>query len=133
MRSWSGRLEASQLPLAAPAGREEILVADVVQARGVPFRAVAVLGLAEGEFPATLSEDPFLRDADRARLRDEFGLPLEPSTESAEAEFFYETITRPRERLLLTRPRLADNGAPWQASPYWEEVRRLVAAEPAAR
>ena len=86
-----------------------------------------MLGLAEGEFPATLSEDPFLRDADRRRLRVECGLPLELSTEGAEAEFFYETITRPRERLLLTRPRLADNGAPWQASPYWEAVRRLVA------
>ena len=125
-----GAVEATSYRLPLRPDREEILVADVVQARGVPFRAVAVLGLAEGEFPATLSEDPFLRDADRQRLREEFNLPLEPSTESAEAEFFYETVTRPRERLLLTRPRLADNGAPWQASPFWEEVRRLVDAVP---
>ena len=73
-----------------------------------------------------MSEDPFLRDADRRRLRAEFGLPLELSTEGAEAEFFYEAVTRPRGRLLLTRSRLADNGAPWQASPYWEAVHRLV-------
>jgi ATP-dependent helicase/nuclease subunit B len=110
--------------------REEVLVADVVQARGVPFRAAAVLGLAEGEFPATLSEDPFLRDDDRKRLKEGCGLPLEPSTASAEAEFFYETMTRPRERLLLTRPRLADNGAPWEPSPYWEEVLRRIDARP---
>jgi ATP-dependent helicase/DNAse subunit B len=122
----SGVVEASGYRLPLQPGREEILVADVVQARGVPFRAVAVLGLAEGEFPATLSEDPFLRDADRGRLRQAYGLPLEPSTESEEAEFFYETVTRPRERLLLTRPRLADNGARWQASPFWEEICRLV-------
>ncbi len=121
-----GVVEATFYRLPTRPEREEVLVADVIQARGVPFRAVAVLGLAEGEFPTTLREDPFLRDADRARLRDEFGVPLEPSTESAEAEFFYETVTRPREHLLLTRPRLADNGAPWQASPFWEEVRRLV-------
>ena len=63
-------------------------------------------------------------------LRHELGLRLELSTESAEAEFFYETVTRPRERLLLTRPRLADNGAPWQASPFWEEVLRVVRVEP---
>jgi len=125
----SGVVEASGYRLPVQSGREEILVADVVQARGVPFRAVAVLGLAEGEFPATLSEDPFLRDADRERLREAYGLPLEPSTESEEAEFFYETVTCPRERLLLTRPRLADNGARWQASPFWEEVCRLVAVE----
>ncbi|MGA9348019.1 MAG: PD-(D/E)XK nuclease family protein [Anaerolineae bacterium] len=125
-----GAVEATAYRLPVRPDREEILVADVVQARGVPFQAVAVLGLAEGEFPATLSEDPFLRDADRLRLHEEFGLPLEPSTESAEAEFFYETVTRPRERLLLTRPRLADNGAPWQASPFWEDVRRLVDVVP---
>jgi len=126
----SGAVEAVSYVIPALPGREEILVADVVQARGVPFRTAAVVGLAEGEFPATLSEDAFLRDADRACLREESGLPLQPSTESAEAEFFYEAITRPRDRLLLTRPRLADNGALWPASPFWEEVRRLVDVTP---
>ncbi|MDH4208257.1 MAG: PD-(D/E)XK nuclease family protein, partial [Anaerolineae bacterium] len=121
-----GAVEAASYRLPLHPDREEVLVADVLQARGVPFRAVAVLGLAEGEFPATLSEDPFLRDADRYTLRERFGLALEPSTESAEAEYFYETVSRPTERLLLTRPRLADNGALWEASPFWEEVRRLV-------
>jgi ATP-dependent helicase/DNAse subunit B len=125
-----GAIEATSYRLPIRPDREEILVADVVQARGVPFRAVAVLGLAEGEFPATLGEDPFLRDADRQRLRREFNLPLELSTESAEAAYFYEAIARPRERLLLSRPRLADNGAPWQASPFWEEVGRLVDLTP---
>ena len=125
-----GVIDATRFRLPLQPGREEILVADVVQARGVPFRAVAVLGLAEGEFPTTLGEDAFLRDADRTRLRNDLNLPLEPSTESAEAEFFYEAVTCPRERLLLTRPRLADNGANWQASPFWEEVRRLLAVEP---
>jgi ATP-dependent helicase/DNAse subunit B len=125
-----GAVETVTYRLPVRPEREEIVVADVVQARGVLFRAAAVLGLAEGEFPAALSEDPFLRDADRQRLREGHALPLEPSTESAEAEFFYETVTRPRERLLLTRPRLADNGAPWQASPFWEEVHRLVKVQP---
>jgi ATP-dependent helicase/DNAse subunit B len=126
----AGALDAASYYLPAHGDHEEILVADVVQARGLSFRAVAVLGLAEGEFPATLGEDPFLRDADRQRLHGECGLPLEPSTGGAEAEFFHEAITRSRERLLLTRPRLADNGAPWQASPYWEAVRRLVTVTP---
>jgi len=125
-----GAVDAATYQLPLHPGREGILVADVLQARGVPVRAVAVLGLAEGEFPATLSEDPFLRDADRRALRQEFGLELEPSTESAEAEYLYETVTRASERLLLTRPRLADNGALWQASPFWEELRRLVEVHP---
>jgi ATP-dependent helicase/DNAse subunit B len=126
----AGAVEAVTYQLPLHPEREEILVADVVQARGVAFRAVAVLGLAEGEFPAAIGEDPFLRDADRRRLDGEFGLRLDIPTESAEAEFFYETVTRARERLLLTRPRLAENGALWQASPYWEQVRRLVRIRP---
>ncbi|MDX1687833.1 MAG: PD-(D/E)XK nuclease family protein [Candidatus Promineifilaceae bacterium] len=111
-------------------GREEILVANVVQARGVPACAVAVLGLAEGEFPATLSEDPFLRESDRRRLREEHGLALESAVESSEREYFYETATRPWERLLLTRPRLAETGVEWQASPFWEEVVNVINVEP---
>lgn len=109
---------------------QSILVSNVIQARGVSFRAVAVLGLAESEFPAMLSEDPFLRETDRQKLRDQFGFALNLATESNEAEFFYETITRPSERLLITRPRLADNGAEWQASPYWENVKQLVHVTP---
>jgi ATP-dependent helicase/nuclease subunit B len=50
--------------------------------------------------------------------------------ESAEAEFFYETVTRGRERILLTRPRLDDTGALWQPSPFWEEIVRLINSVP---
>jgi hypothetical protein len=38
----------------------------------------AVLGLAEGEFPATLNEDPFLRDADHIHHRLEVEVGLGP-------------------------------------------------------
>jgi RecB family exonuclease len=127
----AGAVDAASYRLPARPGRDEIVVANVFQARGVGFCAAAVLGLAEGEFPTTVHEDPFLRDADRKRLTGGFHLELPPSTDSAEAELFYEAVTRPRERLLLTRPRLADGGALWQASPFWEEVRRQVRVEPA--
>jgi ATP-dependent helicase/DNAse subunit B len=123
-----GAVDAATYRVSPPSDEEAVLVADVTQARGLSFRAVALLGLAEGEFPRTLVEDPFLRDVDRKRLRDEFGLPLDLSTEGSESEYFYEAVTRPRQALLLTRPRIADNGAPWQPSPYWEEVRRLLDA-----
>lgn len=125
-----GAIDATtyQLPLATDA--EIILASEVAQARGLGFRAVAVLGLAEGEFPTALSEDPFLRDADRARLRDGFGLPIDRSPENLEPQIFYEAITRPRDALLLTRPRIADNGALWEPSPFWEEVLRRLNVTP---
>ncbi len=125
-----GAVEAAIYRVPLPSDERPLLVADVTQARGLSFRAVALLGLSEGEFPQTLSEDPFLRDADRARLRDDFGVAIDLSTEGSETEYFYEAITRPREALLLTRPRIADNGAPWQPSPFWEEVRRRLDVTP---
>jgi RecB family exonuclease/superfamily I DNA/RNA helicase len=125
----SGAVEAAAYHPSPAAHGHDIIVANVIQARGLSFHAVAVLGLAEGEFPAILHEDAFLRETDRARLR-QLGLPLPSTLDSAEVEFFYETMTRPTAQLLLTRPRLADNGALWQASPFWEELRRLVPAPP---
>ena len=111
-----------------PAANTENLIvcADCTEIRGLYFKAVALLGLAEGEFPGTIKEDPFLRDDDRLLLKEGYGLPLRSSTESAEAEFFYEAVTRASERLLITRPRMADNGTPWQPSPYWEELLRTI-------
>ena len=39
-------------------------------------------------------------------------------------------MSLPSRYLLLTRPRIADNGAPWQPSPYWEEILRVVNIKP---
>jgi superfamily I DNA/RNA helicase len=104
-----------------------LLAAPVLQARGLSFRAVALLGLAEGEFPQAEQEDALLRETDRAGLRS-LDLPLEPRLRGDEITLFYEAVTRAREKLLLTRPYLADDGQMWEPSPYWEEVRRLVDA-----
>ena len=124
----AGAVEASFVSAAhEPDGA--LVVSSIPQARGLPFAAVAVLGLGEGSFPASLRDDPFLREEDRQRLR-EAGLPLESTVASREVEYFYETVTRPWQRLLLVRSRLADDGAVWEPSPFWEALRRLVAVEP---
>ncbi len=126
----SGAIAASSFELPLRAGQPEILVSSVAQVRGLSFHAVALMGLSEGSFPATVSEDPFLRDVDRERLSSQFGFLLESSTQSTEREFFYEAITRPRQKLLLTRPVLADNGAEWVASPFWEATQHLISCTP---
>lgn len=106
-----------------------ILAAEMLEVRGLAFRAVAMLGLAEGELPQRRREDAFLRDRDREHLQQQ-GLPFDLSTRSFEREYFYLALTRAREQLLLTRPRLAEGGAAWEPSPYWQEVVRLTGAEP---
>lgn len=103
-------------------------VLSVLNARGLSFRAVALIGLAEGDFPRPEREDILLREGDRRALVQMGLTALEPRLRGDEITFFYEAVTRAREKLLLCRPYLADDGQMWEPSPYWGEVRRLVAA-----
>ncbi len=105
-----------------------IPVLSVLDARGLSFRAVALIGLAEGEFPRPEREDILLREEDRQTLQQAGLATLEPRLRGDEITFFYQAITRAREKLLLCRPYLADDGQTWEASPYWKEARRLVDA-----
>lgn len=113
--------------VAPPRAADAIFAGATVQTRGVPLRLLAVIGMAEGELPARIMEDPFLRDADRSALQAYFP-GLKPSTDSAEAEFFLDTITRPSEALLLVRPRISDTGAAWEPSSFWQDIRARVTA-----
>lgn len=130
-RFWSdlrGAVEASSYQADGPE-RGVILAAPVLAARGLSFQAAAILGLSEGEFPRREQEGVLLRDADRLMLA-ERGEALPLQVRGEEVTLFYEAVTRAREHLLLTRPRLTDDGQPWEPSPYWQEVRRLTGMEP---
>ena len=120
-----GSVEAATYRPPEPEKAASVLVAPVLRARGLSFRAVALLGMAEGEFPHPERDDPFLRDSDRETLR-RLGLHLESRLRGDEATIFYQAVTLAREKLLLTRPYLADDGQRWEASPYWQEVLRRV-------
>jgi ATP-dependent helicase/DNAse subunit B len=101
-----------------------IFTASALDARGLSFRAVALLGLSEGEFPQAEREGVLLRETDRAVLRVR-GLAIEPQLRGDEVTFFYQAITRAADRLLLSRPYLAEDGQAWEPSPYWLQVRQL--------
>ena len=119
-----GAIEASAYSVPPPEHIEAMFAASVLSARGLSFRAVALVGLAEGEFPRAATEDPFLPETDRAMLN------LSPRLSGDEVTIFYEAVTRASEKLLLTRPYLADDGQPWEASPYWEHILSLIDATP---
>lgn len=111
---------------------QAVLAASVLDARGLAFRGAALLGLAEGEFPRAERELPLLRETEREALRDR-GLDLEPRLRGEEVTLFYEAVTRAGERLWLSRPYLADDGQPWEASAYWRQVQRLLGDPPEVR
>jgi ATP-dependent helicase/DNAse subunit B len=124
----SSAVKAASYEIPLPDAEREVLpVMPALRVRGLAFRAVAVLGLAEGDFPQSERQDVLLTESDRDWLR-ERGLPIEPRLRGDEATFLYETVTRASERLALCRPYLADDGQAWEPSPYWEHVRQIVDA-----
>ena len=104
-----------------PDDESGIFTASALDARGLSFRAVVLLGLSEGEFPQAEREAVLLRESDRAVLRDR-GLAIEPKLRGDEVTFLYQAITRATDHLLLSRPYLAEDGQPWEPSPYWSQV-----------
>lgn len=105
-------------------GQPAVLVLRVLEARGLRFRAVAVLGLSEGVFPEVEREDPFMSEKVRADLG------LEPRLEREQAGLFYQAVTRADQFLLLMRPTLADDGERWEPSPYWNAATSLFTGPP---
>ena len=129
VRHLHGAVETATYSFAPDSG---VMAASVLDARGLSFQAVALMGLSESEFPRQEREDIFLRESDRAILRQR-GLALETKLHGDEATFFYQAITRARKRLLLTRPYLAEDGQAWDASLFWAEVTRLSGIKPGVR
>ncbi len=126
-----GAVAATSYQLPARRGRGAIRVAEVDAAAGTGYRAVAILGMAEGEFPSPVRDDPLISSAERRALRDvRPELRLADPLESRELERFYRAVASAWEHLLLVRPRMSDTGASWAPSPFWEEAARRIQAVP---
>lgn len=84
--SWlAARADAATL---SPDGAEGggIRILDAMQARGMTFSEVGLVGMNSGVFPRVPREDPFLPDASRLRLRGATGRPLPVAAESGGEE-----------------------------------------------
>ena len=116
-----GALNGARLLEPAASRQDAVLIGRILEARASRFKAVALLGLSEGQFPVVENPDPFL-DED---LRSDLG--LEPRLDRQQASIFYQAFTRADEHLLLTRPYLSEEGEAWEPSPYWLAAQKLFA------
>ncbi|MBI5836326.1 MAG: PD-(D/E)XK nuclease family protein [Candidatus Eisenbacteria bacterium] len=105
-----------------------VLVGDVFLSRLPEVRALFLPGLSEGLFPAPVSEDRLLPDADRRRIAAHTGrrLPLASERSLEEYYFFYVAVTRASERLCLSRPAADRDGSGLQPSPFLREAARAL-------
>jgi len=114
-----GTLDGVILPELSIPGQPALLVGRMMEARGIRFQAVVLLGLSEGVFPEVERADPFLDE----NLRRELGLELRLQRE--QAGLFYQAVTRSDHHLLITRPYLSEDGEDWEPSPFWKAVQSL--------
>ncbi|TLY39762.1 MAG: hypothetical protein E6K59_11730, partial [Nitrospirae bacterium] len=117
-------LERSPVPSEA-GDRHGVQVLDAMAARGVPFRALFVLGLNEKVFPRSVQEDPFLRDADRAVLARDLGFKIPCKLEGFDEErlLFALLLRSARERVVLSYQRADRDGRPIVPSGYLAELK----------
>ena len=102
----------------------QVLVTTASEARGLPHQHVYIVGLAEGVFPAEVSEDPLYLDSEREVLQ-ERGIPMATQAERIDDQgLFYELISLPRETLTLSRPTYKA-GKVWIESHLWRAVTRV--------
>lgn len=105
-----------------------VMVLDVMAARGVPFRAMFVLGLNEKVFPRYIREDAFLRDRHRRVLDETLGFKSDEKLAAygAETLLIHLLCRAARQRLYLSYQRADESGRMLAASPYLGETRRWL-------
>jgi ATP-dependent helicase/nuclease subunit B len=126
--------DAVNLPEFSPwrGDRGGIRVLDAMQARGLTFRRVYLLGMNSGVFPRTPREDPVLGGDLRRRLRDETRLPLSVGSEGTEEErlLLGLMLGASRDAIEVSWQRANDSGRSSSISLALREVARLVYGEP---
>lgn len=111
------------LPIGLGSGRG-VNVLDAMTARGIPFRALFVLGLNEKVFPRAISEEPFLRDHVRRRLSEVLGNVIPEKLRGFDEErlLFSFLLNAARERLYLIHERSDEAGKPKVQSHYLMDI-----------
>ena len=115
------------LPVGIENGRG-VKVLDAMSARGIPCRALFILGLNEKVFPRAISEEPFLRDHIRRRLSGVLGNLIPEKLRGFEEErlLFYFLLNAAQEQLYLLYERSDEAGKPKVQSHYLMDILQKV-------
>src|SRR5512133_1632192 len=109
---------------------ERVPVLSLTDARTRDFEIVFVLGLEEGTLPRRGDASPFLDDESRRALGARL---VKPDHVERDRYLFYTACTRASRRLYLVREAANDEGGPRAPSPFWDEVRGLLAEDDVRR
>ena len=112
-----------------------VRVLDAMQARGLSFDSVFLIGFNADLFPPRRTEDPFLPDADRRALRAAFKVPLPIKGSALEEErlLLAHLLGSAARRLTVSWQRADETGRAKVPSLALREVARLVDGSPDMR
>jgi len=112
-----------------------IRVLDVMQARGMTFERVWLIGMNERVFPRISREDPYLSDDARRRLGKATGRPLPVKDEGDEEEHLLMAVAlgSAQKAVTVSWQRADDEGKSKTASLALREIARLVHGRPDLR
>ncbi len=118
-------VEEVSLPL-EPGPHRGIRVLDAMTARGLPFRALFVLGLNEKVFPRFIREDAFLRDIHRRVLAETLGYKIDEKLSGYDEEQLLFSLIRQaaKDRLYLSYQRAEETGRLLAPSSFLREFNR---------
>jgi RecB family exonuclease len=132
MVEWLERAATSGSPAPGAIDDGGIRVLDAMQARGLTFRSVALLGFHSGLWPRIAHEDPFLPDPARAALREATGAPLEGKAEGEAEErlLLAMLLGSAKDSIDVSWQRADEAGRSKSPSLALREVSRLVLGRP---
>ncbi|BFU96971.1 MAG: conserved protein of unknown function [Nitrospira sp.] len=124
-------LERATIPLDQPAPTG-VMVLDAMAARGLPFKALFILGLNDKVFPRYIREDAFLRDRHRHVLDATLGFKIDEKLAGYDEEslLFALLCRAASSRLYLSFQRADETGRALTPSPYLWDIARLSGLEP---
>jgi len=123
-------MEGAAIPL-EPFAHAGVQVLDAMAARGLPFRALFVLGMNEQIFPRAIREDAFLRDRHRRVLSETLGYKIDEKLGGHDEERLLAALLEAsaHDRLTLCYQRADVDGRPLAPSSYLDELRGEVDRE----
>lgn len=110
-----------------PTSADEVLIGSASMLRAGKIKTAIVMGLNEGEFPASVKDNGIFTDSDKELLESlDVSLSADTSVKTSEELFFvYRAFSTPTEKLILTSSALSSDGSNQRKSIALERVRKL--------
>ena len=115
-----------------PTSADEVVIGSASMLRTGKIKTAFVMGLNEGEFPASVKDNGIFTDSDKEILESlDISLSADTRTKTSEELFFvYRALTTTSEKLVLTSSALSSDGSNQRQSLAFERVKKLFPLNP---